>query len=386
MEGNMSQQNSSQDGSDAVEDAIEEVPYEPSAERKVLIQPYDYAVRTLMDMVIEGDLVLDPDYQRNYRWPDEKASRFIESIALNIPVPVFYLAEEPDGRFSVIDGQQRLTSLFRFIKPKELGELFSDRNIPELVLSGLKVRADLNGKRYVDLSNLDRSLLAKRPMRCIVVLNESDDTLKFEVFERLNSGSASLTDQEVRNCLYRGSFNELLKELANYQKFQDLISLPEQEQKSMKDVELVLRFFAYAEMDDERKYSGSYTEFLNHYMEENREISASRREAMRRTFIDTVDLLFGTLGPGVAFRKPLNIKDPTSSKFATNKINGSIYESQMIAVSRLMQSGRVVPPDLKDRILSVFANENYVAAILQGTARRAKVLSRTRILDHALNA
>src|SRR5690606_739500 len=130
----------------------------------------------------------------------------------------------------------------------------------------------------------------------------------------------------------------------------------------------------------------SYTEFLNHYMEENREISASRREAMRRTFIDTVDLLFGTLGPGVAFRKPLNIKDPTSSKFATNKINGSIYESQMIAVSRLMQSGRVVPPDLKDRILSVFANENYVAAILQGTARRAKVLSRTRILDHALNA
>ncbi|PQM02523.1 DUF262 domain-containing protein [Pseudomonas aeruginosa] len=82
-----------------VEDIEDDQPYEAVGERKVLIQQYDYAVRTLMDMIIEGDLQLDPDYQRNYRWEDKKASRFIESIALNIPVPVFYFAEEPDGRF-----------------------------------------------------------------------------------------------------------------------------------------------------------------------------------------------------------------------------------------------------------------------------------------------
>lgn len=69
-------------------------PYEHIRERKVVIQPYDYAVRTLMDMIIDGDLVLDPNYQRKYQWDDVKASKFIESIILNIPVPVVYLAEE----------------------------------------------------------------------------------------------------------------------------------------------------------------------------------------------------------------------------------------------------------------------------------------------------
>lgn len=292
---------------EGVEDAgHDSAPYE-AIQRKVLIQQYDYAVRTLMDMVIEGDLILDPDYQRNYRWADAKASRFIESIALNIPVPVFYFAEEPDGRFSVIDGQQRLTSLFRYLKPAELNELFPDRDLSELSLSGLQVRADLNGKKFTGLPREERSLISKRPMRCIVVLNESDETLKFEVFERLNSGSASLTDQEIRNCIYRGNFNRLVKELAKNEKFQEMISLPEAAQRNMKDAELVLRFFAYRDLTSETQYSDNYTEYLNSYMDENREISGQKYEELRELFQETIDLVHSTLGPGAAFRKPLNL-------------------------------------------------------------------------------
>lgn len=369
----------------ALEGDIDEAPYETAIERKVLIQPYDYAVRTLMDMVIEGDLILDPDYQRNYRWPDEKASRFIESIALNIPVPVFYFAEEADGKFSVIDGQQRLTSLFRYMKPKELSELFKERGIEELVLSGLKVRPDLNGKKYLELSAADRSVLAKRPMRCIVVLNESDDTLKFEVFERLNTGSSALTDQEVRNCLYRGGFNDLVKELATYEKFQSLISLPATSKKNMKDAELVVRFLAYRDFTELTKYSDNYTEYLNKYMEDNREVSAPQADKIRGLFTDTIDLIYDQLGPGVAFRKPLDVLGPSASRFAAN-INGSIYESQMVAVSRAIEGGAPVPSDLRDRVLSVFADGAYVASVLQGgTVKRSKVLTRTKILSEALN-
>ncbi|WP_218569282.1 DUF262 domain-containing protein [Pseudomonas sp. F(2018)] len=180
-------------------------PYAPVSERKVLIQQYDYAVRTLVDMIIEGDLILNPDYQRLYRWAPEKASRFIESILLNIPVPVVYFAEESNGSFSVIDGQQRLTSLLNFIKP-EAGE--------EITLTGLKLRPEINGKPFTELDRTDRSAITKRPIRCIVVLNESDKALKFEVFERLNTGSTSLTEQEVRNSIYHGNFNDLIKELA----------------------------------------------------------------------------------------------------------------------------------------------------------------------------
>lgn len=286
-----------------VEDQAEEAPYEAVSERKVLIQQYDYAVRTLMDMIIEGDLKLDPDYQRNYRWDEKKASRFIESIALNIPVPVFYFAEEQDGTFSVIDGQQRLTSLIRYLKAAEVESLFPDQDIKPLVLEGLKVRDDLNGTQYTSLSRTDRSVLGKRPVRCIVVLNESDSTLKFEVFERLNSGSVQLSDQEIRNCIYRGGLNKLIKELSVNSRFRELAKLPAASQKNMKYTELVLRFLAYRELSNDTKYANNYTEYLNQFMEDNREVSAARYEKIRSLFNATVDILYEHLGAGVAFRK-----------------------------------------------------------------------------------
>ncbi len=366
-----------------VEEALGDAPYEPVGERKVLIQQYDYAVRTLMDMVIEGDLTLDPDYQRQYRWPDDKASRFIESILLNIPVPVVYLAEESDGTFSVIDGQQRLTSLFRFLKPAELSAVFDDAGIEELTLEGLKVRSELNGKKYMELHRVDRSAIAKRAMRCIVVLNESDSTLKFEVFERLNTGSASLTDQEVRNCIYRGSLNSLIKRLAKNEKFQEMISLPESSRRDMKDAELVLRFFAYRALSDATEYADNYTEYLNAFLEENREISEALCDQLESYFCSTVDLIYDHLGPGVAFRKPADRDNPTGSAFAQNLINGAIYESQMISVSRLVEAG-ASSDNLRERVLDAFSNEDYWGALFSGTAQKGKALRRSGLLTEIL--
>lgn len=327
---------------------------------------------------------LKHDANQDYRWSDQKASRFIESIALNIPVPVFYFAEESDGTFSVIDGQQRLTSLFRYLKPQELSSVFGDE-IRELTLVDLKVRSDLNSKKYADLDRSERALLSKRPLRCLVVLNESDEALKFEVFERLNTGSVSLTDQEVRNCLYRGPLNELLKELAENSQFQQLISLPAAAQKNMKDVELVLRFFAYRELTQSSNYSDSYKEHLNNFMEENRELSEKRRAQMKAVFEQTVAAIYSLLGPAVAFRKPLDLENPETSAFANNLINGSIYESQMASVSRLVEAGKPIPNDLRSRLVLAFRDPSYTGAVLQGgTAKKSKVLARTRVLDTLL--
>lgn len=366
-----------------IEDSLGDAPYEPVGERKVLIQQYDYAVRTLMDMVIEGELTLDPDYQRQYRWSDDKASRFIESILLNIPVPVVYLAEESDGSFSVIDGQQRLTSLFRFLKPAELQSVFDGAVIEELTLEGLKVRSELNGKKYMELNRVDRSAIAKRAMRCIVVLNESDSTLKFEVFERLNTGSASLTDQEVRNCIYRGALNSLLKRLARNQKFQKMIALPEASQRDMKDAELILRFFSYRELSESADYSDNYTEYLNSYLEENREISESLCDHLEQLFNSTIDLIYDTLGPGVAFRKPADRHNPDGSAFAQNLINGAIYESQMISFSRLIESGASIG-NIRERAFSAFSNEDYWGSLFSGTAQKSKALRRSSVLTEIL--
>lgn len=366
---------------DDVDEEIGNEPYQHIKERKVVIQPYDYAVRTLVDMIIEGDLLLEPDYQRKYQWDDVKASRFIESIALNIPVPVVYLAEEKDGAFSVIDGQQRLTSLFRFIKANDVDSLFPDSDIKPLKLQNLKIISEINDKSYMELDRTLRSNIAKRAIRCIVVLNESDEALKFEVFERLNTGSASLSDQEVRNCVYRGTYNKLLKDLAQYQKFQELISLPEQDLKSMKSVELVLRFLAYRELTSESDYSDNYSEYLNIHMEENRGISEQRKEKIQDLFYRTVDLIYDNLGVGVAFRKPKNQLDP-SLGFYQNKINGSIYESQMVAFSRAVESGN--DEDLRRKTFEVFQLEAYWKSLFQGTSKKTSALKRSATLTEKL--
>ncbi len=373
--------------SSGVEEPVDTEPFKAKLERKVLIQTYDYAVRTLMDMIVEGDIRLDPDYQRLYRWDDMKASRFIESIFLNIPVPVIYMAEEADGKFTVIDGQQRLTSLVRYIRANDVDSMFPERTLGPLSLAGLKIRSDLVGKAYTGLETVDRSALAKRPIRCIVVLNESDSSLKFEVFERLNSGSASLTDQEVRNCIYRGSFNQMLKKLANNPKFQEMVSLPDEARKTMKDAELVLRFFAYRTLDDASNYSDNYKEFLNNYMEENREWPTARIANMERLFNQTVYLIYDSLGTGMAFRKPSDRMNPAHARFAANRINGAIYEAQMIAFSRLVEDGRQRnPKSLKSAALSAFASDEFWGSLFQGTSQKRKVLLRSKVLTQKLRA
>ena len=374
----------------AIEDEnenIEDIPYRIQEPRRLNTQPYDYAVRGLMDMIIEGDLKLNPEYQRNYRWDDKQASRFVESLLLNIPVPVIYLNEEKDTKQIVIDGQQRLASLLRFIKPEELdvNPLFNSMILKPLVLQELKVLSKLNGKTIRELSPEDRSTLLKRHIRCIVILNESDSMLKFEVFERLNTGSVKLTDQEVRNCVYNGPLNELLIKATKYPKYQELIKLPTKDQNNMKDAELVLRFFAYRELPE--NYAGNYTEYLNTYMEDNRIISNARYQELFNLFEKTVNLCHGILGTGVAFRKPSDRENPSNSGWAKNFINGAIYDSQMIIYSCLPELDQLSSENIEQirhATYQVFADDNYWNSISGGTAQSKRVQRRIKLLYESI--
>jgi hypothetical protein len=366
---------------------IEDIPYRSQDPRRLNTQPYDYAVRGLMDMIVEGDLKINPEYQRNYRWSDTQASRFVESLLLNIPVPVIYLNEEKDTKLTVIDGQQRLASLLRFIKPEELevNPLFNSMFLKPLVLRELKVLSQLNGRTIRELSPEDRSTLLKRHIRCIVILNESDSMLKFEVFERLNTGSVNLTDQEVRNCIYNGPLNDLLIKAAQYEKYQELIKLPSTEQNNMKDAELVLRFFAYRELPE--YHSGNYTEYLNYYMEEHRIISNARYQELLNIFEKTVNLCHGILGAGIAFRKPDNRENPLNSGWAKNFINGAIYDSQMIIYSFLPELDQLSSENIeqiRNATYQAFADDDYWKSISGGTARSTQIKRRITSLYNSI--
>jgi hypothetical protein len=298
--------------------------------RRIIAQPYDFSVQDLVDKIKAGDVDLQPDYQRNYVWAandetENKRSRLIESLLLNIPIPVIYFAEQSETlKYEVIDGQQRLKTFEDFLSDK-------------FVLTNLEIRDDVNGKKYSQLDQKDRDEIRKRSIRAIVILNESDEEIKYEVFERLNLGSIQLTPQEIRNNTLRGSFNDLLKELANDSTFRDLINLRlKSDQNNMAHEELVLRFFAYYDSGLKRVDQLSY--FLTKYMRENRNMKKSQIAQLRDLFHTTVRKIKKYLG-----NNAFSIYQVKTGTWNTTS-NRLLYEAEMLAFSQIDEKEIVVTP------------------------------------------
>lgn len=215
-------------------------------ERTVKTQNVEYDLDTLVKRIDRKSIKLDPDYQRRHRWGPETSSRLIESLILNIPIPVIFLSQDVDvddevsdstSRYTVIDGQQRLTAIYEFLKGK-------------YSLEGLDTLSELNGSYYKDLPSFLFRRLEERTIKCLRIDSTVDAQVKFDIFERLNTGSVKLESQELRNATARGPFNEAIKEWASDPIFRSLIQVDEKnldtspKVQKMEDVELVLRFFA----------------------------------------------------------------------------------------------------------------------------------------------
>lgn len=191
---------------------------------------------------IEEQIDLRPDFQRRDRWNNQKRSRFIESVVMNVPVPPVFLGEEKLGKYVVLDGRQRLTAAKKFLSN-------------ELRLEGLKVWAELNGLTYDEIRKKGfGAIIDRRFLPAILLTHESSPQVKYEVFDRLNTGGVIAEHMEVRNAVFPGPFNALLHELSSDQGFRQLWGIPVSSDpvalernalyRQMGDLELVLRFFA----------------------------------------------------------------------------------------------------------------------------------------------
>jgi uncharacterized protein with ParB-like and HNH nuclease domain len=144
--------------------------------RKIIWQAKDFSLREFLSMKNDGELILQPEYQRNFVASEQISSRLVESILLDVPIPVVYLAEEQDGNFSVIDGQQRLTSFISFLEGKYPdGKPFK--------LSSLKVLKELNRKQFSDLDDEHKKKIRSTTIHSIIIKKESNPDIKFEIFE-----------------------------------------------------------------------------------------------------------------------------------------------------------------------------------------------------------
>lgn len=299
--------------------------------RRVITQPYDYSVQDIVDKIEKGDIDLNPDYQRNYVWganddKEHKCSRLIESLLLNIPIPVIYFAEQAETlKYEVIDGQQRLFTFQRYLND-------------EFALNGLEIRDNVNDCKYSDLTSHDRDVIRKRSIRAIVILNDSDEQVKYEVFERLNLGSIQLTPQEIRNNTLRGSLNDLLKELARRPLLKKMLNLRlKSDKKNMALEELVLRFFAYHDSGYKRAHNLSF--FLTDYLKKNRDLADAELDKLRVLFDSTLELVDKYLGEH-AFSS-YGVKTETW----TAQSNRSLYDAEMLAFSQYVNKEIKIKPE-----------------------------------------
>ncbi len=208
-------------------------------QRELVTSVVDYNLSTLADLVTQGTIDLSPRYQRRNRWDKKRQSKLIESFLMNVPVPPIFLNEDKEkyGHYSIIDGKQRLTAIHEFFRGR-------------LELRNLEVFSDANGLTIDSMPPGLQNVLKTRPtLRAVIILRQSDEDVKFEVFQRLNTGGVKLNPQEIRNSAYPGPLNDLILDLSENSKFHRLLHITRKDRSAlyqeMRDAEFVLRYFAF---------------------------------------------------------------------------------------------------------------------------------------------
>jgi hypothetical protein len=313
-----------QDLEELEEDVVLDEP-EPDAQveqptrRRIFTDKLDPKVSDLHQDWKSGDLMLDPKFQRRKVWDDARSSRLIESALLEVPLPVFYLAENADSSQEVIDGQQRLNAFFRFLDN-------------DYALSGLRELPRLNGQRFRDFNRVEQRQVSNYPIRTVVFKKESDDSLRFQIFERLNTGAMPLNAQELRNCIYRGAYNDLLHSLSGDPDYMAAMGFKGPE-KRMRDVEYVLRFASFWHTSY-LNYKPSMESFMNEDMKKYQQIKADEGEKLRAAFKNGVTLVRSLLGKNAFKRYYRGDSHSPGGGWEPQKFNASLYDILMWSMAR----------------------------------------------------
>jgi hypothetical protein len=321
----------------------------------------DYTLDSIRQYVNDSkQIIVQPSFQRKFVWDIKKSSKLIESFILGYPVPNILLGRDPETEvMEVIDGQQRILSVCDFFKGR-----FRDERI-------FKLTGDDLDKKYVDktfdmLDEASQKRLKNSILKAVVlVYPKGDPNIKFTAFQRINTGSVVLNQQEIRNCIFGGPLNEMLFSLniedKNWRKL-----LTRKPDKRMRDVETLLRFFAA--YFNHKGYEKPVTAFLNKFMENNRNISEAECREWKKLFSDTLAIVVKHIGADIF---------PRSS--SSKAFNRAIFESVMAAVARLRKEEKLNSKILKKRYMALLKDKKYTDAVLSQTSDKKKYLERINL-------
>ena len=318
----------------------------------------DYPVDSLIKR-IKDKVIFVPPFQRKFVWDIFEASKFVESLLLGLPVPSIFLSKEKKtNRLLIVDGQQRLMSLYSFYNG-----VFKES---EFKLSG--VVDDLEGKTYRELSPSDKNRLDDSILHSIIVRQDEpddNDSSIYQLFERINSGGRELSPQEIRACIYYGEYNEFLNELTNDINWRQIFGRKKNER--LKEQELILRFFSL--LKDDKFYEKPLKDFLNKRMSENRNFEIHPRKELEDIFRRTVEFIQAALG---------------KSAFKIQRgIHTGLYDSVMVATAIRLNKGGIKDKQAFRDIYNELLEDNFFMALIDsGTSDENNVRDR---LKHAIS-
>lgn len=288
-----------------------ERPFDPS---KIKIRTANVVVDQLASRVKHGEIDLAPEFQRmSGIWNDQRKSRLIESLLLRIPIPVFYVAADRQENWAVVDGVQRISTIFNYMTG-------------EFPLKQLEYRDEFNGKRYAELPRAMQRRIGETQLIMNIIEPGTPPEVMFNIFSRINTGGMPLNGQEIRHALHPGPIREYLKELADSAEF--IAATDDSVGKSrMADRECVLRFLAFHVDPWEQYAAGSLDEHLEVAIEKINAMDAEQRHALAADFRKAMRAAVRIFGDD-AFRKRRHPDDKR------NPISKPLFEAWSVQLAR----------------------------------------------------
>ena len=312
---------------------VEEETFSDDALFNISSYGLDLSFREIINMYDEGDLE-KPEMQRKYVWSKGEASRFIDSILLGLPVPSIFLAKTRDEKRLIVDGYQRIMTVYDYVKTGIFGGDGKPFNLSNSEIINVKWR----GKQYAELGQDEQRKIRNASIHAIIFEQKhpQNDSGMYQIFERINTSGRPLRPQEIRNCVYHGSFNHLLMELNRNTDWRNILGTPEDSR--MLDIELVLRCFAFShfkEQPESAQKQINLVKYLNSYMSKFCNMSEEEQHRFTQEFTKTIEAINMWIG-NTAFR---NAKRTETGLEFSKKINPAIIDSLYVAVHNALQTG-----------------------------------------------
>lgn len=351
------------------------------ARREIVSDGYQMSVGEIINLYKDKELVINPAYQRLYRWDIEQKTRFIESLILGIPIPPIFVYQIDNGGWELIDGLQRLSTIFEFMGILEDPD---GAELPPLVLESTKLLPSLEGTVWLseneaqnDIGQETRLLIKRARLRVEILQNQSHPLAKFELFQRLNTGGSLLSPQEVRTSIaimLDPGFQTWVNNLAEHGAFSQSTGLSEHAIERQSNIELVVRFISQRHI---AYVSGDVNEYLDAAIIHLANDEALDRNEEERIFKKTFSAL-STAVPEGAFKRWDNANERFTGKFSI-----AAYEVIATGLSRLIdQLEQAMDADqlnqyIRRKIQELWANEVFQrnsGAGVRGTTRLANLL------------